>query len=204
LYFRFLDDENSANFIRSVSETYTISTLHRLALGGKRITRRAAVLALTCIGGRDSFEVVGTALRDLDRAVRVLAEDGIRSVWLRAGSSESRHLLRIVMRELSSGRAAEALELSNRLVRMSPNFAEGWNQRALAYFELGHLYEAIADCQRVLELTPHHFPAATGLGHCYMELDEVASAIHHFQYALSVCPDLEYVRAQINHLQRSL
>ena len=84
LYRRFLEQEESANYIRAVSQVYTLSTLHRLALGGDRVSRRAATLAISYLGGRESVETVGRCLRDDDRVVRLLAEDGIRGVWFLA------------------------------------------------------------------------------------------------------------------------
>ena len=70
--------------MRAVAQRYSEGTLQRLAINGDRVTRRAATLALGLIGSHGSTEVLGQALHDVDRAVRVVAEDGLRSLWARA------------------------------------------------------------------------------------------------------------------------
>jgi tetratricopeptide (TPR) repeat protein len=203
LYRRYLDTENSADFIRTVASYYSLPTLHRIALGGDRVSRRAAMMAVCFIGGNESFETIGHGLRDDDRAVRLLAEDGSGNVWLRSASKGAQQSLQVVVRHICSQELESAIDLSTEVIEANPEYAEAFNQRAIAYFESEMIYDAIADCQRVLELNPYHFPAATGLGHCFMELGDLVSAIEHFQHALEICPDLEYVRSQIDMLQRS-
>ena len=57
---RYLESEDSAEFIRSVSQQYTEPTLGRLAQSDRRGTRRAAVMALGFIG---SFATVRYKLK---------------------------------------------------------------------------------------------------------------------------------------------
>ena len=76
LYVRFVREGNSAAFIRSVAQTYTLATLHRVSREGDCVARRGAVLAITYLGGAESIAAVGQALRDTDRAVRLIAESG--------------------------------------------------------------------------------------------------------------------------------
>ena len=203
LYRRYLDTEVSADFITTVASFYSLPTLHRIATCGDRLSRRAAMLAVTFIGDARSFETIGVGLLDDDRAVRLLAEDGSRAVWQRAAPKGAQHAVQIVMRHICAQELDDAIELSSTIIGANPDYAEAYNQRAIAYFESEQLFDAIADCQQVLELNPYHFPAATGLGHCFMECGDLVSAIEYFQHALRICPDLEYVRSQIDMLQRS-
>ena len=50
LYHRYLETENTAGFIQAVSRTYLLSTLERLAWGGRHVSRRAAIMALGFLG----------------------------------------------------------------------------------------------------------------------------------------------------------
>ncbi len=161
------------------------------------------MLAVTFVGDNRSFETIGYGLLDEDRAVRLLAEDGSRAVWHRGGSKGAQHALNLVMRHICAQQLDEAIDLGTKIIEANPSYAEAYNQRAIAYFEAEQLYDAMADCQHVMELNPYHFPAATGLGHCSMECGDLTAAIEHFQHALRICPDLEYVRSQIDMLQRS-
>src|SRR5262245_56016279 len=86
LYQRYLDTENTAAFVKAVSERYLLSTLERLASGGGHTLRRAAVMAVGFLGDFSHNAVLGRALNDHDRGVRLLADSGIRQLWRRDGN----------------------------------------------------------------------------------------------------------------------
>ena len=50
------------------------------------------------------------------------------------------------------------------IVRLAPEFAEGWNARATAYYRAGLFGPSIYDIQMTLSLNPDHFGALIGLG----------------------------------------
>ena len=204
LYVRFVREGNSAAFIRSVAQAYTLATLHRVSREGDCVARRGAVLAVTYLGGAESVAVVGQALRDTDRAVRLIAESGITAVWSRAGSIDQCHRLQAAMRLNRSGQHADAATLTDEILRENPTFAEAWYQRAVARYSLGDLKEAIGDSQQSLETNPYHFHAAVGLGQCYLELSDPSTAICCYQWALQIHPHLEFARAQVRRLERVL
>lgn len=204
VYQQFLDDEDSASFIKAVADRYTIATLQRLAEFGGRGSRRAAALALGFLAGYESNAILGRALHDSDRGVRMLAENGIRQLWCRAGNETQRHRLATIMRLNNAEQFDEALLSADRLIEEAPWFAEVWNQRAIAYFHLSRFDDSANDCHQTLELNPYHFGAAVGIAHCYLELNDAFSALANFRRALGLNPDMEGVRAQVDYLQRSL
>ena len=75
-YRRYLEDEDSARFVKGVAGRYTVATLERLAEHGSREGRRAATLALGLVADFSSNAVLGRRLKDPDRGVRILAENG--------------------------------------------------------------------------------------------------------------------------------
>ena len=204
LYQKYLHTENSAEFVRTVSENYSLGTLERLVKYGKRITRRAAVLAIGFIGDFHCNDLLGFALKDSDRAVRLLADHGIRLVWFRIDQPNLRQKLHRVYRLNQCQRHEEALLLTDEIVAEDEYVAEAWNQRGIANYALENYYECCGDCWRALELNPFLFSAALGLGHCHIQMNEVQEAIESFKVAIDINPDLENVRAQIDHLQRIL
>lgn len=204
LYQLYLSEETSGRFVARVSEHYMMSTLARLAVFGAPTTRRAAVLAVGFLGNYECNGVLGRALRDADRVVRLLAENSIRELWLRDGAPEHQHRARHLMRLNDSGRFEEAVREASRLAREADGFAEAWNQRAIAYFQLSQYRESLSDCKQTLCRNRFHFPCAIGMGHCYLELHEPSAALECFRWALEVNPDLEDVRTQVDYLQRAL
>ncbi len=202
LYRQYLDHQESAEFTRSVSQCYASGTLQRLARHPTRQVRRAAVLALGFLGDYDANHTLGCALLDEDRTVRSLAENGIRTVWARAGNESERQDLGAIIRFNAAQLHEKALAAATRLIERTPWFAEAWHQRAVAHFALGHLVESIRDCHQALEINPYHFVAATSMGQAYLQLQNTVSALECFRRALRLSPDLEGVRAQVARLTR--
>lgn len=202
VYQRYLDDQDSAAFVSKVAKYYTASTLERLAAHPSREVRRAAVFGLGLMGGCEANQSLGRAMVDDDRTVRMLAQNGIRSLWLRAGSEQERRQLNIVIRLNAAQHYQDAVRRASDLIAQAPALAEAWNQRAVAHFALRHNSESIRDCHQALELNPYHFPAAATMGQAYLELGNRLSALESFRRALRLNPDLEAVRAQVVRLAK--
>ncbi len=204
LYQSYLTDETSAHFVAGVSRHYTLGTLGRLAACGSPTTRRAAILAIGFLGYFDCNGALGRALHDQDRVVRLLAENSIRDLWFRDGSAQQQQWLQYIMRLNNCGRFADAAAEATELTKEADGFAEAWNQRAIAYFQLEQYRESICDCRQTIKRNPFHFASAVGMGHCYLELSDAIAALECFRWALEVNPDMENVRAQVGYLERAL
>jgi len=202
IYEKYLDNQDSAGFVNQVSQRYVQGTLQRLARHPFREVRRAAVLALGFLGDYGCNHTMGRALLDDDRTVRTLAENGIRSVWGRAGEEKDRQELAVITRLNAAKQYKEVIQRAGKLVEHSPWFAEAWHQRAAAHYALGRLADAIRDCHEALEINPYHFVAAMSMGQAYLELENPISALECFRRALRLNPDLEGVRAQVVRLSR--
>ncbi len=182
-YQRYLQDENSARFISDIAEHYSVQALERLARGGDVTRRRASVLALGFLGDSRSNVVMGEALSDSDRGVRVLAENGIRDLWRRDGRDNQRQYLSLVIRLNNSLQFEEAEARATELIESAPRMAEAWNQRAIARFHLDRFDQSVEDCRRVLELNSYHFEAAIGMAYCYLEVGAAFAALDCFRRA---------------------
>lgn len=204
LYYEYQVSQQLRTFIAQVSHAYTVGTLEGLAERGSRITRRAAVLALGELADYTSNHPLGRALQDDDRGVRLAAEEALRSIWCRTGNDEQCQQLQFVVQNNSARRYHEAIARATALVHEAPDFAEAWNQRAIAWYGLGNYVESIADCNQALELNPYHFGAASGIGQCYLQLGRPRLALESFRRALALNPNLEGVRANIASLERTL
>ena len=179
-----------------------MGTLERLAGHPRREIRRAAVLALGSLGDYDVNPTLGAALLDQDRTVRILAENGIRQIWVRAAGGRDRMLLETIIRLNAARQFEKALRMAGELIARLPSYAEAWNQRAYAHHALGHYDQSLRDCQEALEINPYHFIAAVGMGRAYLELGNALGALESFRRALRLHPDLEGVRAQAARLAK--
>jgi tetratricopeptide (TPR) repeat protein len=201
-YQEYLERPDSAIFCQQVTRRYTPGTLERLCRHPRREIRRAAVLALGFLGDYQANAMLGSALIDDDRTVRILAENSIRLVWTRTGEPRDRAQLEKIMTLNAARQFQKVVTLATELIGRVPAFSEAWNQRAYAHHGLGRFAESVRDCYEALEVNPYHFVAAVGMGRAYLELGNLNSALECFRRALRLNPDLEGIRAQADRIAR--
>ena len=202
-YQNYLANEDCPQFIKSVSEHYSLATLQRLAKFGPSTARRGAILAIGFLGEYSCNSVLGNALLDSDRAVRLLAEHGIRRIWFRQGSEAVQKSLGIIQRLVWARDFEHSIEKASAIIETHPEISEAWNQRAVAWFSLEKFAQSLTDCRRTLRLNHFHFSAAIGVGHCFLKIGKPRDAIKGFQHALAINPNLESVRLQMKHLKKN-
>jgi tetratricopeptide (TPR) repeat protein len=177
-----------AAFEAGVRARYTDGTLLRLLDAPDPRARRAAALALGLTAAPAVVPAVAGALHDEDAEVRRFATDALWELWFRGGTEAQNARLRRAAGEPDAEKAKAALDA---LAREAPEFAEVLNQRAIWHFKRGEYARAALDCEAVLQLNPHHFGAAAGLGQCQMKLNRPRAALRAFRRALAINPDLD-------------
>ena len=204
IYHRYLADEDSAAFIQSISRVYSLGTLQRLARFGQPISRRASILAIGFLGDFSVNETMGRALVDSDRGVRMLADHGIRQVWMRQGSAAEQSSIERLHWLSTRHEMDQLIVEATLLIEANPTLAEAWNQRAIGFSAEGDIEAAIEDCKETLNCNRFHFPAAIGLAHCCLQVNDASSALESFRLALDINPDLEGVRRHVQHLEKTV
>jgi tetratricopeptide (TPR) repeat protein len=203
-YRRYLSSSDSATFAWEVDEHYSQSTLLTLLGRGETETRRASALALGILGNQKSISLLARALKDVDRGVRLAADDSFRTILLRdCAPVHHQHLLR-VMHLNDGGEYQVAISLAEDLVLKVPRFAEGHHQLAICWHGMGNYFQAEGVYRACLWFCRFHYPAWQGLARCRIELDDNAGALMALRRALDICPDLESVRMQIRTLRRKM
>jgi tetratricopeptide (TPR) repeat protein len=166
--------------------------------------RRAGAAALAQIGEPDDAPVLVRALRDADTQVRRLAERALWAIWSRSGDATIDHILEIGVAQMREGQIEASVETFSDIIRRRPDFAEGWNKRATAYYLLGDWRRSAADCDEVLKRNPQHFGALSGYGMIWLQLDQPTRALARFEEALAVNPNLDSVQETIDALRALL
>ena len=110
--------------------------------------------------------------------------------WSQSGSPAMDLLLMRAESAMENGRFELALRFLDDLVRLAPDFAEGWNKRATVYFLLGEYGRSVADIQRTLALEQRHFGALSGLGTILERLGDKKGAMRAYRRGLEVHPNL--------------
>jgi tetratricopeptide (TPR) repeat protein len=198
---QFLKDQDIEVFRRNVTARYAEATLCKVTQSREIRARRAAVLALGLNGSFGANASVGRLLKDRDPTVRSLAVNALWAIWSRADSPENNASLEQVQTLIQLGRPAEAIRKATQLIAAAPNFAEAYNQRAIAYYQTGQLNESVSDCRRVLELNSYHFGALSGMGQCHLRLGQRREAIRTFRRALELQPYSDGLRETVAELE---
>ena len=175
------------------------------ALGADDVeARRVGAADLAEVGTISDAPALIRALRDSDVQVRQLAEAALWAVWSRSGDAAVDAIFERGVAELRQGQVEASVDTFSEVIRRRPDFAEGWNKRATAYYVLGEWRRSAADCDEVLHRNPQHFGALSGYGMIWLQLDEPARALERFEQALAVNPNLESVQRTIDALRALL
>jgi tetratricopeptide (TPR) repeat protein len=162
--------------------------------------RRRGALGLAIVGRMEDAPTLIIALRDTDERVRVVAEQALWAVWSRSGDARVDELFARGVAQMGEQRLPEAIATFTRVIELKPDFAEGWNKRATAYFLAGEFRRSLKDCGEVVKRNPQHFGVLSGYGQIYLELDQPAKALEYFRRALEVNPNLEGVQGLAERL----
>ena len=116
------------------------------------------------------------------------AERFIWTIWHQSGRDDVDRLMEAGIEEMGGGRLRESIATFGRIIDLAPEFAEGWNKRATAYYLAGELDASIRDVERTLALEPRHFGALSGLGLIYLAKGDELGALRAFEATLVVHP----------------
>lgn len=125
----------------------------------------------------------------------------IQALWARSDSAAETLLLSRATKAMEDGDEDKAMEFLDDLVRLAPDFAEGWNRRATLHFMREEYGASVADIARTLELEPRHFGAMAGLGIILDRLDRDEEALRVFRRALKIHPHLEGAKDAVERLE---
>ena len=132
------------------------------------------------------------------------AERKIEQDWSSSGSPAFDFLLQRGRDAMASGDLVAAIEHLTALTDQAPDFAEGWNARATAYYLAGLYGPSIADIQHVLQLEPRHFGAISGLGMILEGTDKKAAAMAAFRRSLMLNPHQDGIRKALDALEHEV
>ncbi|MEN8841867.1 MAG: tetratricopeptide repeat protein [Octadecabacter sp.] len=127
-------------------------------------------------------------------------EGQIITHWSKSGSAAMDLLYRRGDDALVAGTPEIAVEHFTALVDHAPDFAEGYNGRATAYYQLGLIGPAIDDLRQVLVLEPRHFGAMTGVAAVLEEIGRPDDALEVWQKVAGLVPNDPEVVAMIDRL----
>jgi tetratricopeptide (TPR) repeat protein len=169
-----------------------------------RIVAAVLPIFLLCAPAGAQTPELDTLFTDLATADSRAARRIERQIWMewsKSGSAAMDLLLQRGRDAMQAGDFPLAIEHFTALIDHAPDFAEGWNARATAYFQVGQFGPSIADIQHVLALNPRHFGALTGLATIFETLDRPEQALKAYRAALAIHPHLDGVEDAVKRLE---
>lgn len=118
---------------------------------------------------------------------RALSND-MWELWLDAPDAQSQTALDQGMKKRGSFDLLGAIADFTRLISYCPDYAEGYNQRAFAFYLQQEFAAARADLDRALALSPDHVGALSGRALTLMQLGDLEAARSDLRSALELNP----------------
>lgn len=160
-------------------------------------------LAMQPANAQGSFPAFGTperktALADLynqllstkDSTQVQALERNIWQIWLHHGDPVIDKLMTQAQTARRESNYEKAVSLTDKVIELAPEYAEGWNQRATLRFLQESYEESLKDVAEVLKREPKHFGALSGRAMIRYRQGKPALAIQNLLEALEVNPHL--------------
>ena len=128
-----------------------------------------------------------------DEASAKHVEGQIWALWTQTRSDTAALLMLRAKAAMDAKNMGVALKLLDAVVKLKPDYVEGWNRRATVYFLQNDYTRSVSDIEQVLVREPRHFGALAGLGMIMQELGDEKRALDAFRRALAINPHLDKV-----------
>jgi len=199
-----LERQDPKALAQSVDGKWTALDVRQLLKDSHVDVRRVAAVALGLIGSMDDGSGLVDALADADPQVNHMAEHALWSIWFRACSRQACRPFRAGVAAMASESYEKAVGCFEEAFAIDPDFAEAYNQCAIAHYFLGQWSQCLEDCDRTIERIPQHFGAILGKGHCYAQLGMLDDAMDCYREALKINPQMPAIEQAIDQIRRRL
>ena len=120
-------------------------------------------------------------------------EARIWALWSQTSSDTTALLMQRVKVATDVKQFDVALKLLDAVIKLHPDYIEGWNRRATLYYMQNDYQHSLEDIEQILVREPRHFGALAGLGMIMQELGDDRRALDAFRKALAINPHIENI-----------
>ncbi len=159
-------------------------------------------LFLALPAAAEDLDSLFTRLKAADAEEAARIEPLIWNEWSKSGSPAMDLLLKRGREAMEAGDLDAAIKHLTALIDHAPDFAEGWNARATAWFQAGAYGPSVSDIAQTLRLNPRHFGALSGFGMILEETGRKDEALEVYRAALAIHPHLAGVLQAVDRLER--
>ena len=164
----------------------------------------ASFLAMAALADSSRLDDLFAQLKGASDEEAVNISEDIWMEWSKSGSAAVDLLLRRGEHALAMGDLPAAIDHATAAIDNAPDFAEAYNLRATAFFQMGEYGLSLGDIGRVLALNPRHFGALAGFGMILEELGRKDQALEVYRAALALHPHLHGVLDGVERLEAEI
>jgi tetratricopeptide (TPR) repeat protein len=135
-----------------------------------------------------------------DEASAKHVEARIWALWMQTPSDTTALLMMRAKAAMDAQQMDVALKLLDAVIKLRPDYVEGWDRRATLYYLQNDYARSLEDIEQVLVREPRHFGALAGLGMIMQALGDEKRALDAFRKALAVNPHLDKVPEMVKTL----
>ena len=139
-----------------------------------------------------------------DEASAKHVEARIWAIWMQTPSDTAALLMLRAKAAMEAQQTNVSLKLLDSVIKLRPDYVEGWNRRATLYYLQNDYAHSLADIQQVLIREPRHFGALAGLGMIMQDIGNDKRALDAFRRALAINPHLEKVPELVKSLSEKV
>ena len=123
---------------------------------------------------------------------------------LKSGSDTIDLLMSGAERAMQTGFGSRALDILDAVIRLKPEYAEGWNRRATLHYLQGSYDLSISDIEQTLAIEPKHWGALSGLALIMIRLEKPEEALKIYNKVKEIHPFLPSVLESIENLKSEM
>lgn len=131
-------------------------------------------------------------------------EQRIWAQWMVSPSDTTNLLMTRVRTAIEAKDMDLAIKLLDGIVKIRPDYLEGWNRRATLFYMKKDYGRSLADIREVLRREPRHFGALAGLGLILQDIGDDKRALDAYRRALDVYPRLQRIPDVVKKLQEEV
>jgi tetratricopeptide (TPR) repeat protein len=135
-----------------------------------------------------------------EEEAKLVAEE-VWAVFLQSGSASVDFLLLRGIAAQSEGDGTLARRMYDHVIRLQPEYAEGWARSSRLAIEEDDLNRAVADITQSLMIEPRHFYALWTLGNILEKLGKQDEAFEAYEEAYKIYPLHPEIKARVEFLR---
>ncbi|MCF6274691.1 MAG: hypothetical protein L3J05_02890 [Robiginitomaculum sp.] len=166
--------------------------------GGKDLTVRSEEDRAVML--KELFATLKTA-PDEEEA-KLVAEE-VWAVFLQSGSASVDFLLHRGIAAQNRGDNKLARRMYNHVLRLQPDYAEGWSRSGRLAADEKDLSRAVSDTTQALILEPRHFYALWTLGNILETLERPGDAFEVYEEANKIYPEHKQIKERVERLREN-